>query len=315
MTSFETITLDDYKKLVDNEKKTFDLTENFTSTEILNKYRNTDENVDKKIKENEKNKEKYENLDKIINKSIGKIKESSVITNNYYSNENDEDDKYMEYINKEMNDDIMSKIYEQNYRFNNDDEILDSFSKIFKEYDMDYNPRPNTKYYRVRYLLNKIKGNVPVDLYNHFHTALSENNKAYHIIPIDKKDEQTGSSINNIIINDKDLNNGILRVRYLNNRKLTNNLLKHDYKISKNMVNAVKFNKDLHKLSKNEMKIYHELQKFLNKEQDINVLIGSYLSGNNSKKLYNKISSMLYNKLKNGMINKKEYTKLINKIT
>ena len=232
------------------------------------------------------------------------------------SNVNDEveDDKYMEYINKEMNDDIMSKIYEQNYRFNNDDEILDSFSKIFKEYDMEYNPRPDTQYYRVRYLLNKIKGNVLVDLYNYFHTTLSENNKAYHIIPIDKKDEQTGSSINNIIINDKDLNKGILRVRYLNNRKLTNNLLKHDYKISKNMVNAIKFNKDLYKLSKNEMKIYHELQKFLNKEQDINVLIGSYLSGNNSKKLYNKISSMLYNKLKNGMINRKEYTKLINKI-
>ena len=313
MTSFETISLDDYKKLVDNEKKIFDLTENFTTPEILNKYRYTDKNVEDKIIK----KEKYEKLDKIINKSIDKIKESSVknITNNYYSNENDEveDDKYMGYINKEMNDDIMSKIYEQNYRFNNDEEILDSFSKIFKEYDMDYNPRSNTKYYRVRYLLSKIKGNVPADLYKHFHTALSENNKAYHIIPIDKK-EQTGSSINNIIINDKDLNKGILRVRYLNNRKLTNNLLKHDYKISKNMVNAIKFNKDLHKLSKNEMKIYHELQKFLNKEQDINILIGSYLSGNVSKKLYNKISSMLYNKLKNGMINKKEYTKLINKI-
>ena len=316
MTSFETISLDDYKKSVDNEKKMFDLTENFTSPEILNKYRHTDENIDKKIKQKEKIKEKYDNLDKIINKGIDKIKENSIknITNNYYSNDNDEveDDKYMKYINKEMNDDIISKIYEQNYRFNNDDEMLDSFSKIFKEYDMEYNPRPNTRYYRVRYLLNKIKGNIPADLYNHFHTTLSENNKAYHIIPIDKKDEQTGSSINNIII--KDLNNGILRVRYLNNRKLTNNLLKHDYKISKNMVNAIKFNKDLHKLSKNEMKIYHELQKFLNKEQDINVLIGSYLSGNNSKKLYNKISSMLYNKLKNGMINKKEYTKLINKI-
>ena len=82
----------------------------------------------------------------------------------------------------------------------------------------------------------------------------------------------------------KDLNNGILRVRYLNNRKLSNSLLKHDYKISKNMVNAIKFHKDLHKLSKNEMEICHELQKFLNKEQDINILIGSYLSGNNSKK-------------------------------
>ena len=80
------------------------------------------------------------------------------------------------------------------------------------------------------------------------------------------------------------------------------------------MVNAIKFNKDIHKLSKNEMKIYHELKKFLNKEQDINVLIGSYLSGNNSKKLCNKISSMLYNKLKNGIINKREYTKLINEI-
>ena len=42
MTSFETISLDDYKILVDNEKKIFDLTENFTSPEILNKYRHTD---------------------------------------------------------------------------------------------------------------------------------------------------------------------------------------------------------------------------------------------------------------------------------
>ena len=132
----------------------------------------------------------------------------------------------------------------------------------------------------------------------------------YHKIPT-YEDEQTGSSINNIIINDKDLNNGILRVRYLNNKKLMNNLLKYDYKISKNMVNAIKFNKNLHKLSKNELKIYHELQKFLNKEQDINLLIGSYLSGNNSKKIYNKISSMLYNKLKNNIISKREYTKLI----
>ena len=80
------------------------------------------------------------------------------------------------------------------------------------------------------------------------------------------------------------------------------------------MINAIKYNKDIHKLSKNEIKIYHELQKFLNKEQDINVLIGSYLSGNNSKKLYNKISSMLYNKLKNKIISKKEYTKHIDKI-
>ena len=259
-------------------------------------------------------KEKYENLDRIINKSIDKLKNKPKrdFSANY---DYEDDDSSISVLDKTDYDydDINSKIREQNYRFDNDDEILDSFSKIFKEYDIEYNPRPNTRYYRVRYFLNKLKGNVPVDLYNHFHATLSENNKAYHIIPIDKK-EQKRSSINNVIINDKDLNKGILRVRYLNNRKLTNNLLKHDYKISRKMVNTIKFNKDIHKLSNNEMKIYHELKKFLNKEQDINVLIGSYLSGNNSKKLYNKISSMLYNKLKNNIISKQEYTKLINKI-
>ena len=293
MTSFETINLDDYKKLVDNEKKIFDLTENFTTPEILNKYRHTDKNIEDKIKE----KEKYEHLDKIINKSIDRLKPK----NDFIVNDDDKNDYY--------------DIYEPNYRFDNDDEILDSFSKLFKEYDVEYNPRANTRYYRVRYLLNKLKENrnIPVDLYNHFHTTLSENNKLYHKIPT-YQDEQTGSSINNIIINDKDLNNGILKVRYLNNRKLTNNLLKHDYKINEKMKKAIKFNKDIHKLSKNEMKIYHELQKFLNKKQDINVLIGSYLSGNNSKKLYNKISSILYYKLKNNIISKREYTKLVNKI-
>ena len=80
------------------------------------------------------------------------------------------------------------------------------------------------------------------------------------------------------------------------------------------MVNAIKFNKDIHKLSNNEKNIYYELQKFLNKEQDINVLIGSYLSGNNSKTLYNKINKMLCNNLENNLISKKEYTSLINKI-
>ena len=315
--SFETISLDEYKKLIDNEKKIFDLTENFTTPEILNKYRHTDENIDKKIKQKEMTKEKYENLDKIINKSIDKIKERSVknITKNYYSNENDEDEKHLSFINKNMGVFDISDLYDQQYNFDDDESILDSFQKIYKEYDIKYEPRNNTKFIRVRYLSKKLKENDNVDtsLYNHFHTSLSERNKLYHKIPT-YEDEQVGSSVNNIIINDKDLNKGILRVRYLNNRKLTNNLLKHDYKISKNIINAIKFNRNLHKLSKNEMKIYHELQKFLNKEQDINVLIGSYLSGNNSKKLYNKISSMLYNKLKNGMINKKEYTKLINKI-
>ena len=167
------------------------MTENFSTPEILNKYRHSDKYIEDKILKNEKIKEKYENLDRIINKSIDKLKTKpkNDFTANY--NYNDDDDNSISVLDKTEYDyyDIMLKTYGQNYKFGNDDEILDSFSKIFKEYDMGYNPRPNTKYYRVRYLLNKIEENenIPVDLYNHFHKTLSENNKAYHIIPIDKK--------------------------------------------------------------------------------------------------------------------------------
>ena len=64
------------------------------------------------------------------------------------------------------------------------------------------------------------------------------------------------------------------------------------------MVNAIKFNKDIHKLSVNEKNVFYELQKFLNKKQDLNILFSSFTSGNNSKSLYNKLNKMLYNKLK-----------------
>ena len=161
----------------------------------------------------------------------------------------------------------------------------------------------------MKYLLDKLSAcdNIPKELCNHFNNSLTnlkfknkkiavEYTNDSQMFLKDKIVKQTGEG--NIKINNKDLDKGILRVRCSNNRKLSNKLLKNDYKISKRMVNAIKFNKDIHKLSNNEKNIYYELQKFLNKEQDINVLIRSYISGNNSKSLYNKINKILYNKLK-----------------
>ena len=175
----------------------------------------------------------------------------------------------------------------------------------------------------MKYLLDKLHNNdnVPKELYNHFNNSLTNLKFKNKKIPVNYDvdgqmllSKGEGFNNNNIKINNKDLDNGILRVRYMNNRKLTNKNLQNDYKINKRMVNVIKFNKDIHKLSNNEKNIYYELQKFLNKEQDINVLIGSYLSGNHSKSLYNKINKMLYYKLKNNLINKREYTSLLNKI-
>ena len=188
MTSFETICLNDYKKLVDNERKIFDLMENFTAPEILNKYRHSDKNIDDKIKKDEKIKEKYERLDKIINKNINKIKEKSVknITNNYFTNDNDEDDKCISYINENMDGVLdISDLYDQQYKFDNDENVLNSFSKIYKKHDIKYEPRDDTKFIRVRYLLKKLKDNDDIDtsLYNYFYTSLSENNKLYHKLP------------------------------------------------------------------------------------------------------------------------------------
>ena len=149
MTSFTTITPEEYKKLVDNERTIFDFTKNFTNPEILNKYRHSDKNIDDKIRKDEKIKEKYENLDRLINKNIDKLKTKP--TNDFTANYNydDGDNKTISVLDKTDYDyaNVFSEIYKQNYKFNTDEDILNSFSKIYKEYDMEYNPRSNTKYY------------------------------------------------------------------------------------------------------------------------------------------------------------------------
>ena len=188
-------------------------------------------------------------------------------------------------VDKHENKNLLKGVFEidDQYKFIKDD-IIDSFQKVFQDYNDVYTPYKKTKNIYVKYLLDKLYNNdsVPKELYNHFNNSLTNLEFKNKKIPVDYNDDGQmllkGGSVNNYIkINYKDLGIGILRVRYSNNRKLTNNLLKDDYKISKRTVNAIKFNKDIHKLSSNEKKFYYEFQKFLNKQQDINVSIGSYI--------------------------------------
>ena len=205
------------------------------------------------------------------------------------------------------------------YKFDNDENIIKSFETIFKENNIKYKPYKQGRT-QIKYLLDKLDNYEKLDrnLYNYFHETLKDKKKLAHRIPINKIiSNQDGKGLfktNKIKINTDLLNKNILSIRYLTGKKLTNKLLKDDYKISKNMVNAIKSNKDIHKLSKNEKNVYYELQKYLNKGQDINILIGSYLAGNNSKDLFNKINKILYDKYKNNLINQKEYTNLLSKI-
>ena len=310
----------------------FDMT--FPTPESINKYRVNDDKINKKtLHEEEINKQNKnlsemfdKNLDKNLNKYFNEKNNLPFVVDILNLGDNSTD---LIKVDKHGNENLLKELFEidNQYKFLTDKDIIDSFQKVFHDYNVVYTLHKKSKNIYAKYLLDKLNvcDNIPKELCNHFNNSLTNLKFKNNKIPVnyndggkmllkDKITKQTGQSINNNNIKIKDLDKGILRVRYSSNRKLSNNLLKRDYKITKRIVDAIKFNKDIHKLSPNEKNIYYELQKFLNKEQDINVLISSYLSGNHSKSLYNKINKMLYNKLKNNLISKKEYTSLLNKI-
>ena len=334
--SFKNITPEEYDRLINNKNRIFDLT--FKTPEILNKYRN-DKNINDEIKYSEKQNKKLKDYDKVFHENLDKYfiknadkKEIEKISRYNYNilkkKEKELEDKDIELIlmdeklkvkdgeNKEIREDYIRN----KYKFDNDENIIKSFETIFKENNIAYKPYKKSETTQTQYLLNKLENDTRVDkdIYNYFYNTLKDKRKLSSKIPITNLiDQQSGKGLlntNKIKINTDLLNKNILSIRYLTGKKLTNKLLKDDYKISKNMINTIKFNKDIHKLSKNEKNVYYELQKYLNKDQDINILIGSYLAGNNSKDLFNKINKILYDKYKNNLINQKAYTNLLSKI-
>ena len=124
-----------------------------------------------------------------------------------------------------------------------------------------------------------------------------------------------GFNFNRIKIDGNLLKKNILKVRYVNsNRRVNNKFLKEDYQISNNMKNSILKNTGLNKLTKNEYDVYNTLQKYRKTDNNLQLLISSYLSGNKSKDLYNKINETLYKNYKDGLINKKQYQNIISKL-
>ena len=288
----------------------YNITPHFTTVELMNKYRD-DDNINKNIEIDEKINKQNENLVKEIDKNLNK------------------------YLIEKPD---ISK-YKDQYTFKDNVDILNSFIKIFNDYELSYKPRSKTTTVSSQYLLNKLEKSkkIPKELFQYFDNNLRDKKKLNLKFELHKRDniplipeniddddddddnsitpiEQQGGSLNNIKIDENALNKNILKIRYLNGRKLNNKLLKHDYKITKNMKEAIKFNKNIHKLSQNEKNIYYELEKYINKDKSLDILIGSYLSGNNNKKLFNRINKILYDKYKNNLITQKEYTNMLKQI-
>ena len=80
------------------------------------------------------------------------------------------------------------------------------------------------------------------------------------------------------------------------------------------MKNTISKNTGLNKLTKNEYDVYNSLQEYRIKDNNLQLLTSSYLTGNKSKDLCNKINELLYKNYKDGLINKIDYQNIMNKL-
>ena len=336
MTTFKEISLEDYKKLLDNKRHTFAKT--CKNIELLQNFENR--------------KFKNDNIDDII----------------YDEQKLEKEDKYIEKLTDKLSEKINKNNGELLNIHNNDkDSVINFIKNVYIKYKNAslYKPRnENIEEVSLESIMNSIKNNKEIgqsnrqhiyniyktsdDLkgvtinYNEYKNAMEDIEKFRNIditknvksksksLPSSSKksliptlkdnlsktiiQKITGQGYSKIKIDQDLLNKNILKVRYIsNNRKIHNDLLKNDYQISDNMKIAILKNKNINKLSKNEYDVYNALQKYKNNDK-LQLLISSYLAGNKSKDLYNKINEMLYNNYQNNKISKKEYLNIINKL-
>ena len=332
MTTFKEISVEDYKKLLDNKQHTYAKT--FKNIELLQKFENR-KYINDIIYDNEKLDKEDKYIEKLTDKLSEKINKNNGELLNIHNNDKESvinfvKNIYIKYkhasIYKPRNDDIeevslesiMNSIKNNKEIGRSDREHIYNIYKTnndLKNVTIDYNEYKNA--------LEDIEKFRNVDITKDIKTkskSLPSSSKK-SLIPTLKDnlsktimEKITGQGYNKIKIDQDLLKKNILKVRYIsNNRKVHNDLLKDDYQISDNMKNAILKNKNINKLSKNEYDVYNALQKYKNDDK-LQLLISSYLAGNKSKDLYNKINEMLYNNYKNNKITKNEYQNIINKI-
>ena len=332
MSTFKEISVEDYKKLLNNKQHTFAKT--FKNIELLQKFE------DRKLKNDDINdiiydEEKLEKEDKYIEKLTDKLSEKISKNNGELININDKEsvinfvkNVYIKYKNASIYEPRNKNIKEVSLEsimnsIKNNKEIglsdrqniynIYKTSDDFKNVTINYNDYKNA--------MQDIKKFRNVDIKKDIKTKSKSLPSNKSLIPKLKDNLSKtvtksifGQGYNKIKIDQDLLKKNILKVRYIsNNRKVHNNLLKDDYKISDNMKNAILKNKNINKLSKNEYDVYNALQKYKNNDK-LQLLISSYIAGNKSEDLYNKINEMLYNNYKNNKITKKEYQNIINNI-
>ena len=336
MSTFKEISVEDYKKLLDNKQHTFAKT--FKNIELLQKFENRklkNDNIDDIIHDEHKLEKEDKYIEKLTDKLSEKINKNNSELINIHNNDKESVINFVKNIYIKYKH---ASIYKP--RYDNIEEVsLESIMNSIKN-NQNIGKSDRENIYNIYKTNNDLK-DVTID-YNEYKNALEDIEKFRNIdikkdvksksksspstskkslIPALKEnisktiiEKITGQGYSKIKIDQDLLKKNILKVRYIsNNRKVHNDLLKNDYQISDNMKNAILKNKNINKLSKDEYAVYNALQKYKNNDK-LQLLISSYIAGNKSKDLYNKINEMLYNNYINNKITKKEYQNIINKI-
>ena len=175
--SFRTIDLDEFKKLLKNKQRMFDMT--FPRPESLNEYRDNDDKINKKILHEEEINNQNKNLSEMFDKNLNKYFNEK--TNNLpfvvdMLNLGDNSTDLI-IVDKHENENLLKDVFEidDQYIFLTGKDIIDSFQKVFHDYDFVYTPHKKSKNIYVKYLLDKLNvcDNIPKKLCNHFNNSLT----------------------------------------------------------------------------------------------------------------------------------------------
>ena len=196
----------------------FDMT--FPTPESINKYRDDDDKIDQKILKDEEINKQNKNLSEMFDKNLNKYfneKTNNVPFDVDMLNLGNSIDLIK--VDKHENKNLLKDVFgiDNQYKFLEDKDIIDSFQKVFHDYNVVYTPYKKSKNIHVKYLLDKLSAcdNIPKELCNHFNNSLTnlkfknkkisiEYNDDGQMLLSDKIVKQTGQSINNnnIKIND-----------------------------------------------------------------------------------------------------------------
>ena len=83
---FKKITIKEYDDLIKNKNKMYNISKNFTSPELMNKYRDEDQTINEKIEINEQQLLQNENLSKVFDKYFNEKEDVTIYDQEYPMN-------------------------------------------------------------------------------------------------------------------------------------------------------------------------------------------------------------------------------------